>query len=62
MGATLADIRTEYQALWIQVLVYFILTCLVYRYQIIHTRRQAINRFEYLKNKAKAAKESKGND
>lgn len=53
MGATLPDIETEYQALWIQVVVYFILTCFVYRYQIIQTRKRAIKQFEQLKNKAK---------
>lgn len=35
MGATLGDIRTEYQALWIQVAVYFFITCLMYRWQIL---------------------------
>lgn len=34
MGGTLVNIKTEYQALWIQVLVYFFLTCIVYRIQI----------------------------
>lgn len=35
MGATLADIRTEYIALWVQTIVYFFATCLVYRQQVI---------------------------
>lgn len=35
MGATLADIRTEYIALWVQTIVYFLAACLVYRYQVI---------------------------
>lgn len=41
MGATLQDISTEYQALWIQVLVYFFTACLTFRYQILlsHKRR-----------------------
>lgn len=59
MGATLADIKTEYQVLWVQVLAYFILTCLVYRYQIIHTRRHALERISRLKQKAKEAIERK---
>lgn len=59
MGATLADIRQEYQALWIQVLCYFFLTCLVYRYQIINTRRRAHRHWERVKNKAQAAKAKK---
>lgn len=59
MGATLGDIQTEYQALWIQVLAYFLLTCLVYRYQINHTRRHAIERLEILRQKATDAKAKK---
>ncbi len=42
MGATLADIKVEYQALWILTLVYFLATCVVYRFQIISARRRAI--------------------
>ncbi len=42
MGASLPDIEPEYQALWIQTIVYFIITCLVYRYQIINARKHAI--------------------
>lgn len=59
MGGTLADIRTEYQVLWTQVLVYFLLTCLVYRYQINRTRSHAYDRLEVLKQKAKEAKARK---
>lgn len=59
MGATLTDIKTEYQALWIQVLVYFLVTCVVYRYQINQTRRHAYERMESLKMKAKEAREKK---
>lgn len=46
MGATLDDIRFEYQALWIQTAVYFMVTCLVYRNQIIIARRHAIEELE----------------
>ena len=53
MGATLADIETEYQVLWVQVLAYFLLTCLVYRYQIIHSRIRALERIARLKQIAK---------
>ena len=42
MGATLADIKVEYQALWILTLVYFLATCIVYRFQIVSARRRAI--------------------
>lgn len=34
MGGTLGDVLPEYQLLWIHTAVYFILACLVYRYQI----------------------------
>ena len=34
MGGTLADIETEYKVLWAQVIVYFLLTCIVYQVQI----------------------------
>lgn len=53
MGATLADIETEYQVLWVQVLAYFLLTCLVYRYQIIYSRTRALERIARLKQIAK---------
>ena len=41
MGATLADIETEFRALWIQVGVYFLLTCLVFRHQMRLARKNA---------------------
>ncbi|MDO4161196.1 MAG: ABC transporter permease [Prevotellaceae bacterium] len=34
MGARLGDVLPEYQALWIQTLVYFFITCLLYRKKI----------------------------
>lgn len=34
MGATLHDVSTEFQALWLQAGIYFITTCIVYRRQI----------------------------
>ena len=46
MGATLSDVGFEYRMLWIQVLVYFFLTCAVYRYQIISAHRHAVERIE----------------
>ena len=42
MGGHLNDIRPEYQALWIQALVYFLVACLVYRYQIIQARKHLL--------------------
>ena len=41
MGASLADIEPEFKALWIQVGVYFLLACAVYRYQIRLARSHA---------------------
>ncbi len=39
MGASMSDIQTEYITLWVQCIVYFILACLAYRYNI----KKAIN-------------------
>lgn len=39
-GASLADVRTEYMALWIQAGVYFLLACLFYRRQILAIARR----------------------
>lgn len=61
MGATLNDIQAEYQALWIQVFVYFVLTCAVYRYQINYTRKRAYLQIQTLKEKAQAAQARKKN-
>lgn len=44
MGARLGDVMPEYKALWIQTLVYFFLTCVIYRWQIIKTRRRVIKK------------------
>ena len=59
MGASLGDIRVEYQALWIQVIVYFLAACLVYRFQIISARRNANERIQSMKEKATKAKQKK---
>lgn len=42
MGATLSEVSVDYLALWIQAGVYFVLTCLAYRWQIIRSRKNAI--------------------
>lgn len=42
MGATLNEVKFEYQCLWIQTGIYFITTCLVYRWQILRSRRHAL--------------------
>ena len=46
MGGNLADVQSEYQMLWLQVAVYFLATCLVYRFQIINARKNAIERMK----------------
>ena len=42
MEARLGDVLPEYRALWIQTFVYFLITCLLYRRQIIKSRRKDI--------------------
>lgn len=59
MGASLSDVVVEYQALWIQTLVYFFATCLVYRFQIRQAHRHARERIEMLKQKASEARRAK---
>lgn len=55
MGGTLQDIRSEYIILWIQALVYFFITCGVYRFQLIRTRRHAAEQFEMMRQKVSIA-------
>ena len=38
MGASMAEIHTEYVTLWVQCAVYFVLACWVYRYNIRKTK------------------------
>ena len=59
MGATLHDVRQEYICLWIQVVVYFFVTCAVYRYQIHHTRSNAKQKINDLREQVLAAKRAK---
>ena len=59
MGATLSDIELEYQALWLQVALYFFITCLVYRYQIKLSHYHANQQLKKLKQKVTKAKEMK---
>ena len=49
MGSTLGEVLPEYQTLWLQTLVYFILACLVYRYQIHLTRQDVRDRLARMK-------------
>lgn len=48
-GATLNEVMHEYHTLWVQTGIYFITACLVYRYQIIRSRRAVIRQYRYLK-------------
>jgi len=51
MGATLNEISTEYEALWIQAGVYFLTTCWVYRWQILRSRKHVLDRYKEMKAK-----------
>ncbi len=50
-GATLYDVAPEYRTLWIQTAIYFISSCLIYRYQIIRSRKLVIEQHKRLKEK-----------
>lgn len=51
MGAVLTDISREYTALWVQVAVYFLLACTVYRYQWTTARKTALQRISDIRRK-----------
>ncbi len=51
MGASLGDVITEYRILWLHVLVYFMLACALYRFQIYQSRKHAKERLEFLRQK-----------
>ncbi|MEG2573180.1 MAG: ABC transporter permease [Bacteroides sp.] len=53
MGATLSEVKMEYQALWLQAVLYFFTTCWVYRWQILNSRKHILNRYKEMKEKAK---------
>lgn len=48
-GATLNEVAHEYRTLWIQAGVYFITACIIYRYQIIRSRKSIIKQYRYMK-------------
>ena len=62
MDATMSDVQLEYQALWIQVLIYFFATCIVYRYQLIHTRHHALDRLNEMKKNVQEMRERKNSE
>lgn len=51
MGATLQEVLPEYRALWLQAGIYFLTTCLVYRRQVMLSRRHALERLQQLKGR-----------
>lgn len=51
MGATLHDVLPIIRGLWIQAVVYFITTCIVYRRQIMLSRKHALERLKTYRNK-----------
>lgn len=53
MGARLVDVRPEWDALWVQAIVYFLAACLVYRRDIIGARRRLTARLDALRHKAR---------
>ena len=50
-GASLNEVAHEYRTLWIQAGAYFITSCLIYRYQIIRSRKLLISQYRYMKMK-----------
>lgn len=50
-GATLSEVANEYHTLWIQAGAYFLTSCLVYRYQIIRSRKLIIKQYRCLKKR-----------
>jgi ABC-2 type transport system permease protein len=59
LGANLEDVLFEYKALWIQVGFYFLTACIVYRRQIIVSRKHALQRLGYMKKKKKIVQKHK---
>ena len=51
MGATLSDVVLEYRLLWLQAFLYFVVACLVYRHQIVISRRNALERLDRIGRK-----------
>ena len=51
MGGTLSDVMFEYRMIWLQALLYFLVTCIVYRHQILLSRRHALERLDRIRRK-----------
>ena len=52
MGATLNEVAPYYKWLWIQAGIYFITACLVYRHQIIRSRKMMLRELQILRKRA----------
>lgn len=48
-GATLNEVAHEYRTLWVQAGVYFITSCMIYRYKIMRSRKLIIKQYRYMK-------------
>lgn len=48
-GASLNEVAHEYRTLWIQAGLYFITACIIYRYQIMRSRKLIIKQYRYMK-------------
>jgi ABC-2 type transport system permease protein len=51
MGATLSDVMFEYRLIWLQALLYFLVACIVYRHQILLSRRHALEQLDRIGRK-----------
>ena len=58
MGATLDDITLEYSILWLHAIIYFLLACLVYRYQIKRAEQDAHERLVMMREKKSQMKKA----
>ena len=54
LGASMADVATEYRALWIQAAVYCVTTCLVYRFQLRNAYKHANDHLSAIQAKLRA--------
>ena len=48
-GASLNEVAHGYRTLWIQAGIYFITACIIYRYQIMRSRKLIIKQYRYMK-------------
>ena len=51
LSADLSQVANEYHTLWLQTGIYFIITCLVYRWQIISSKKRVVEEYKALKRK-----------